>query len=909
MTDGVQGRDRLGKWLRGTLGFFAILVLVFVVPPLISMSHFKGRITKLVSRSLQRPVHLSSVEAHILPWPGFDLNDLSVAEDPAYGAEPVLYASKVTASIRLLSLFRGRIEIGKISVDNASLNLVRMAPGHWNLDLLFRNAAAQAGTASGSGTSSAARLPSLEATNSRINFKNGVEKLPFSLMNADFSMWQEDSGEWRVRLRGQPARTDVSLYLEDTGEVRMEASVKRASALREMPLHLDLDWRRAQLGQLARLLIGSDPGWRGDLAGNLHVDGTADAAQVTMQLRAVGVHRAEFVPVAPLDFDANCAFVYHYTFRSVQNLDCSSPLGDGHLKVTGEKLGLDASPHFTLELDRIPVAAGLDALRTLRSGLDPDLEAGGEVSGKIIYAIDESTNDQPAKSVKPIRGHPSKPDAVVRGPLTGSLTVVGLALSNGGLTRPFQAPRMTLAPVAGGTGEAVAGTVAVPAGGTAPLTFAMRFGLTGYQVGVRGQASYARARELAHAVGIPGTDSLAGLAGEPIAVDLVAQGPWILPEEIPLSPTSPAAAAEATDAQSPAQAPAAASSAGAATSAGPPAADMLTGIVTLHNANLKSDSLANHVEIADATLHLDPNGLRWDPVDFTYGPIKGTATLSPRANCTAQVPPQVPQKTCPAQFTMEFGDLEAGAVETALLGAKEKGTLLSDLIERFRPSAAPPWPAMEGTVTVDSLDLGPVTLDDVSAAVRISATGAEITNLDANVLGGKVHATGSVDKPATDQEKPGYSFEGQFEKLSVPDVGALLGLRWTGGTFNADGKVELTGYTESDLESSAKGALHIEWRNGAIGSQRSKPSRAEEPSKADDRSKTEEPPRADLVPAALARFEKWTAAAEIAKGVITVKQSDVQNGARRRTVAATVTFGDPPKVSFTAPKEAAPKRK
>ncbi len=76
------------------------------------------------------------------------------------------------------------------------------------------------------------------------------------------------------------------------------------------------------------------------------MDGTADAAQVTMQLRAVGVHRAEFVPASPLDFDANCAFIYHYTFRSVQNLDCNPLLGDGHLKVTGEKLGLDAPPHY-----------------------------------------------------------------------------------------------------------------------------------------------------------------------------------------------------------------------------------------------------------------------------------------------------------------------------------------------------------------------------------------------------------------------------------------------------------------------------------------------------------------------------------------------------------------------------------
>ena len=333
--------------------------------------------------------------------------------------------------------------------------------------------------------------------------------------------------------------------------------------------------------------------------------------------------------------------------------------------------------------------------------------------------------------------------------------------------------------------------------------------------------------------------------------------------------------------------PAAPSIALATPSAGPPATDTVTGTVTVHNANWKSDYLANHVEIADATLHLDPSGLRWDPVDFTYGPVTGAATVSVPAKCPLQTLPG----PCTPQFELQFGGLDAAAFETALLGAKQKGTLLSDLIERFHPSAASPWPTMEGTVNVDSLDLGPVTLDDVLAAVRINPTGAEITSLDADILGGKVHATGAIDRPATDAEKPDYSFEGQFQKLSAPDVGALLGMRWAGGAFDADGKVELTGYSDTDLESSAKGTMHIEWRNGVIANQPSESSKV------------------DAVPVSLGRFDSWTADADIADGAITVKQSDVHNGARKRTVGATVTFGDPPKISFSSPKEPAAKHK
>ncbi len=206
MTNGDASKKKSHGRLWMALAVVVLLVLALVVPPLISVSHYKGQITHLIAQSLGRPVRLSSVEVRLLPWPGFVLYDLSVAEDPAYGAEPVLHASKVTASLRLLALWRGRLEIDKISVDDASLNLVRAGAGamesrshlphcrrpnrrrHWRNRRVRRTPPE--------------RLPSLEATNSRINFKNGAEKLPFSLLNADISFWQESPGEWRIRLRG-----------------------------------------------------------------------------------------------------------------------------------------------------------------------------------------------------------------------------------------------------------------------------------------------------------------------------------------------------------------------------------------------------------------------------------------------------------------------------------------------------------------------------------------------------------------------------------------------------------------------------------------------------------------------------------------------------------------------------------
>jgi hypothetical protein len=918
MTKDEQGRQRKRGRLWLALALLAVILAALIVPPWISVNSYKSRIAQLLAASFARPVRLASVELRLLPRPAFLLTDLTVQEDPAYGAEPVLHANTVTASIRLLSLWRGRLEIGAISVDEASLNLVRTGDGRWNLDSLFRTAAARVGSGSRLGAAGSGGverktpLPYLEATNSRINIKNGAEKLPFSLLSTDLSFWQEKSGDWRLRLRGQPARTDLNLDLADTGEVRLEASVRPAAELRQMPVHLDLEWRDAQLGQLTRLMIGSDPGWRGDLTGELHLDGTADAARIKTRLRAAGVHRAEFAPVAPMDFDANCGFVFHFSGQAIENLVCDSPLGDGRIHLAGDLPGQGGPPRFSVELDRIPVTAGLDALRTVRSGLGPGLEARGTISGKISYAAvpaEGGAAEKTAGAAKPGR-------AQYRGPFTGSLAVEGLQLSGDGLSTPIQAPRLVLEPAPVKQSQplrpyqspvkaqsslptpaaALSATVAIPAGGTTPLAVTMRLTLSGYQVTMRGQASLARARELARVAGVADAVALDALAGDPVTVDLSAEGPWAPVQRIPFSSIPPVVAvssAAATTGNLTGNRPAIASPA-ADESAGPDT-DNLSGTVTLRNANWKADYLASHVQIAQATLHVGNGELRWDPVVFSYGPVGGTASLSLPASCDVAPP-------CLPHFQVRFGALDASSLQAAILGAQEKGTLLSTLIARLRPSSAPSWPQLEGAVTADSLILGPVTLREASATLRVLSTDAEITGLDAGLLGGRVHGSGALRAAGTGQGKPSYTLQGQFEKLNPAAVGQLVGLRFSGGVIDADGKIELSGFTDKDLADSVKGTLRFDWRHGAVSA----------PAGGHGGELTESPaalPATASVPSALVRFDHWTAEAGIANGTITLNQNQVRRGTRKQAVEATLTLGNPPKVTFVASKEEQPKRR
>jgi uncharacterized protein involved in outer membrane biogenesis len=124
------------RWI---LTAVVILLALFLLRP--GASRLKSRIVFSMSNALARPVDIGSVNIRLLPRPGFDLENVVIYDDPAFGAEPMLRASEVTAVLRLTSLFRGRIEIARLDLTEPSLNIVHGDNGRWNLAALVERTA------------------------------------------------------------------------------------------------------------------------------------------------------------------------------------------------------------------------------------------------------------------------------------------------------------------------------------------------------------------------------------------------------------------------------------------------------------------------------------------------------------------------------------------------------------------------------------------------------------------------------------------------------------------------------------------------------------------------------------------------------------------------------------------------
>jgi len=156
-----------------------------------------------------------------------------------------------------------------------------------------------------------------------------------------------------------------------------------------MPLNLKVEWSGVPLGQLSRLTLGRDIGWRGGLEVEAQVGGTAELAQINASLKVAGLHRSEFSQARPMDVATSCQASFRKETRSLEGISCASPVGDGTLLLTGSIQDGRTVPqaNLTLGINRVPAAAVLAGLQEVRSSLGAGVQAVGTLNGDFHYNL------------------------------------------------------------------------------------------------------------------------------------------------------------------------------------------------------------------------------------------------------------------------------------------------------------------------------------------------------------------------------------------------------------------------------------------------------------------------------------------------------------------------------------------
>jgi hypothetical protein len=269
---------RRPSWSRRFRWLVALLIFLwladFGVSLLIRHTRLQRKLTARLETVFGRSVEVGRYDFSLWGGPTLEAQSVTFGEDPRFGHEYFLHAESLTVRLRWQSFFRGHMELGAISLESPSLNLVRNAEGDWNVaEWLPKSAGsaapASAPTSASSSTQGAVRFGRIDVSSGRINFKRGDEKIPFALTDVNGYIEPDRTGRWTLNLDAVPARAAV--LLQQAGTIRVSGHVGGTSS-RLRPAVLDLAWDAASLSDLLHLARGYDFGVRGDMGLVVHAE-------------------------------------------------------------------------------------------------------------------------------------------------------------------------------------------------------------------------------------------------------------------------------------------------------------------------------------------------------------------------------------------------------------------------------------------------------------------------------------------------------------------------------------------------------------------------------------------------------------------------------------------------------------
>lgn len=737
----------------------AIVLALFLFRP--GAARLKNRIANSIGGALQRQVEIGSVHVRLLPRPGFELEDFIVHDDPAFSAEPVLRAQEVTASLRVLALLRGRLEVSRLSLTEPSLNLVRNAEGHWNLEAVLEHARQTPAAPTGArGSAGRPAFPYIEADHGRINFKLGSEKKPFALTDADYSLWQDSDSSWGMRLKAHPLRTDFNL--SDTGTVGVNGTWQRADSLRTTPVQFTMQWEQAQLGQVTKLFSGQDRGWRG--AVHLNIDMTGTPADLTIDSRASleDFRRYDILTGNALTLRTNCTARYSSIDRGFHDVDCSSPVGDGSISVTGNIARVLKPPQYDLavQADQVPMPAVLALVRHMKLALPDDLRAGGAVIAVLhCFARGDGRNRtvvfNGAGHTEGLRlaSLSNKTDLLLdRVPFT---VVSGIPP-----TRPTGHGRSNFSRSEPDAAHVVIGPFR--ADHISPLNVQGWVSRQGYSFALTGDTTVQHLLQSARMLALPAPQPTADGAAK---VDLQVAGNW-----------SGFAAAK------------------------------VTGSAQLKNVRIELRGLSGPVELGSAALSLKPDRVEVEGITASAAGSHWTGSLSMQRPCPTLPTCQVAFNLQADQFSTErfskFVNPNADAPWYRFLTPEAHGS--PPFLQRFNAS---------GKFSTAVLAIHGLAVNHVTANVLVREGTLRISDLAGDTLGGQHRGQWEVDFTT---KPPTYSGEGSFDHVVLAELASAMHNDWLSGVGSGTYQIKTSGGTVSELLREGSGSLRFDASDGLL---------------------------------------------------------------------------------------------
>lgn len=148
-----------------------ILVVLLVLPFVINVNSFRPKLEATATDAVGRQVKVGNLSLSILGG-SVTADNISIAEDPAFGSTPFVTAKSLKVGVELMPLIMSKeLRVTDITLEQPQITLLKTANGKWNFSSLGGNAskASSSQKASPAPSSSAPAAPSSTGSSSTPN--------------------------------------------------------------------------------------------------------------------------------------------------------------------------------------------------------------------------------------------------------------------------------------------------------------------------------------------------------------------------------------------------------------------------------------------------------------------------------------------------------------------------------------------------------------------------------------------------------------------------------------------------------------------------------------------------------------------------------------------------------------------
>jgi AsmA protein len=355
--------------------FLGILALPYVV----DVDRFRPQLEASLQSSLGREVHIGHMELSLLAG-GARVDQISIAEDPAFNNGNFLQAKSLGVGVSFLSLIFSRsFHVTSLTLDDPQVSLIKSAEGKWNFASIGSSQASGDETVpttqSSSPTVKPVVLDRLKISNATIEISGQPGQPATALKNLDLDL---------KNVSFDSAMSFVLSAHTEAGklEIKGEAGPLNHENPTETPFHATITARKANLAQIAHLGSSSALGGLLTLDATATSDGSTIHSEGTASADKLRLVRGGQPASQTIGLNYETDYVVSQKTGVLRNSEIHAGNSTARLSGTYDTRGKNLTVHMKIAGSQLP----LDSVEGVLPALGVVLPGGSKLRGGTVDA-------------------------------------------------------------------------------------------------------------------------------------------------------------------------------------------------------------------------------------------------------------------------------------------------------------------------------------------------------------------------------------------------------------------------------------------------------------------------------------------------------------------------------------------